>query len=129
MKPGFSAIGYRFCLKELYARVHRTAQASPWKGRALALPLALLLLITIPLAKVAVFLEALTFTLANLFAPFFPKYCSFYDAWVSLKRSLVYFIGAIFSPISALFAACAVFVSVLNDPVAASKKFAESCKD
>jgi len=128
MKPGFTALGYRFCLRELYGNVHQVSKTSVWKGRALALPLALVLFITIPLSKLFSFLEAFCFTLANLFAPFFPKYCSFYDAWVSFKRTFTYFIGLIFSPFSALLAACAVLVSMMNNPAAASKKFYESCR-
>lgn len=128
MKPGFAALGYRFCLRELYGSVHRVSKASVWKGRALALPLALALFITIPLSKLFGFLEAFCFAAANLLAPVFPKYCSFYDAWVSLKRTCMYLIGLIFSPISALLAACAVLVSMMNDPIGASKKFYESCR-
>jgi len=129
MKPGFTALGYRFCLRQIYGKVHHIAKISPWKGRLLAFPLGVGLFVTIPFEKFISLLEAFSFTLANLLAPFFPKYCSFYDAWISLKRTFIYAIGLIFSPISALLAGCAVFVSVLNNPVAASEKFAESCRN
>lgn len=128
MKPGFTALGYRSFLRRMYEKVHEVSVVSPWKGRLLSLPMALMLLVTIPIEKTFSFLEAFFFTLANLFAPLYPKYCSYHDAWISLKRTGIYLIGVIFSPITALLAASAVLVSMINNPAGASKKFADSCK-
>lgn len=127
MRPGFIVKGYRESLRQTHESVYEQTKKSALRGRLLAFPLGFVLLVTIPVVKLLSFLEALLFAAANLFTPIFPKYCSFYDGWISLKYAAFFFVGLIVSPLTALFACSALITSMLVDPLSASKKFAETC--
>lgn len=128
MRPGFIAKSYQLLLSSTYEKVYIVSTKAAWKGRVLSVFLGIALTCTIPIVKLLSFLEAFLFTIANLFAPVAPKYCSFYDAWLSFKYSGYFFIGFILSPITAIFVGSAVILSMMTNPIKASKKLAETSK-
>lgn len=129
MKPGFTAKFYRNSLNKLMTEASLISRKDIWKGRLLAFPLGLFLLVTVPLEKLLSFFEALLFAIVNLLAPFFPKNCSIPDLWISLRRAFFFFFGLLLSPFTAIFVAAALVTTMIIHPAAAAKRFADQCKD
>lgn len=127
MRPGFTAKVYRESLHKMMGMAHQISKEAKWKGRCLAFPLGIVLLISIPIEKLFSFSESVIFTFANIFTPLFPKYCSFPDMWISLKRAFYFFVGFLLSPFTAIFASTALITTMLIHPKKATKKFAEQC--
>jgi hypothetical protein len=127
MRPGFTAKVYRESLHKMIYRAHILSKEAEWKGRCLAFPLGFVLFVSIPIEKFFSCIEASLFTIANIFTPIFPKYCSFPDMWISFKRAFFFFFGFLISPLTATFASAALITTMIIRPIAATKRFADQC--
>jgi len=129
MKTGSSARVYCQFLAHIYERVHAVSSNQPWKGRLLAIPLGVLLLLTIPFVRFASTIEGLIAVFYNIPFYFFTGLSDPQDLVDSTKYFFTYLLGFLISPFTALFAGTAVASAMLADPIRSSLRFYETCKD
>lgn len=112
----------------VYVKVRAISLWSVWAGRLLALPLALFILVAVPVQKFASFVEGIVSVFVNLFRLATKKKNAPLQTWISLKYTGFFLVGFLLSPFSAFFAATALFTTMVIDPVKTSSKFLESCR-
>lgn len=128
MKPGLIASKYNSWLCRLYTGAADLAERSPTGGRLMALPLSLGLFVTMPPVKVLAFLEEFTLVFVNLLGAAFSPRFSLRHAWLCLASSAQHLIGALLSPVTALFASIAVLTVLIISPRDAARRFAQTCR-
>ena len=104
-------------LCDVYGSVYTLSKRAMWQGRLLALPVAVMMMVSLPLVKLLVFIEDILLLLFGI-----------KKAAPSVKEAALDLCGLIISPVVTLFVGIAVFLSLLNNHLKASGAFIQTCR-
>ena len=113
---------YNAVLRIVYGFVYVIAQKAQWKGRLLAMPVGVVMIVTLPLAKLGIFVEDIVLIINGIFFPSQRK------AAPSLKVAALDLCSLIISPVVAIFVGIAMMMTLLNNPLKASDTFLMTCQ-